>query len=844
MEETTSTSLTIKLSECFPVEGECSHSCDSVGWSPHNVLHVATRHAVYLHVNDLVVADAKIRPPYLPRGDRRSQVHIVSAKWATDLVSTDFYPATCNLCVRTTRDLFIYRVARYGLGRLRVGSVICLRPLTEWAETKTDIGTVETGTKRARARKPKSSKVEGSSGDDEDCGSANADGDDVAGTERAEIDDGTGWCILFYQWFSHVDLVVVTCCCIYVLSAPIDAGEEVEELGKRDEKFPTPAYCFTEDPIASIRPSCAARVANTPAASMRLVVASPYFLRVFAVQPPGVQLLYYVEVPELTGVPTALCSFGVGDVNGDSACLRVFASAPMLVLCGDIVDGVASMHESSDAAANMQNCGVDGSKEVSRCEWKLRRLWGPDDALEDEIAVNSFLVISLDSFAPMEVNNIDACAVVSDPPFIVLGICQRRLLGFSLRSCTQLIRCARADTFNSPGDVAVGLSGVALHPSCTMSVVAVQSGSRQYHGFSLFPVTIFTERSFLLRLLQCQERLATFFVEKERLRRWNTYQVETALDFSAAYDMLSGLWRVQRSTVYFLWERLLPRSALTSDLFPCYDPRQNDESKLILRGSANLGPSAHETRKSVDALRLQYIELRKLFGLELFLRYPENTAEWRQVLLRLFRFSRDRFTLLELLLANAVQLLAEATRYSGFKRRGVGAISEGAQSGSYSALQLSAALQFCKLFVDNKMSSEAWTRCEKFLGQICDFLEIVKAHLASWKQNSLEEPPTNTSGALKLTKSCGVSPLFPCSICGSAEQNDMRLSLSSTNYAKTEAEITTGCSSGHHATFFSGYSFIPLMFLSEHEVLSRCHSCGLYDYAQGALCRVCDGLMM
>ncbi|KEG09116.1 hypothetical protein DQ04_05781030, partial [Trypanosoma grayi] len=449
--------LSVHFSECAPVDGNCVHSPDAVAWSPHNVLLVATQWSLYLHVNGLIASDAVIRPAYPSRGDTSSQMCIAGAKWGLDLVPEEAYPAACRLCVRTTRDLFVYRVIRYGTGRLRVSKGVCFIPKAASNKGGESESTAKRGRKRTRATSNAANTNT----------TADGDGDGAATTtdqSQAPGVDGPGYCVVSYEWFPQDMLVVVTLGAIFLLDLH---GNSTDEEVPQQQLFPDPAYRFSGSAVARLTPSCATRVVGGGAADARLVVASPYCLRIFTIVSKHLWFSHYVEVPALCGVPAALC--GMLD-NLDSSLLRVFVSAPGCVLHGSVSVAASSK---GGAATKMQ-----------QAEWNATELWDAVTELGDEISVSRFITIPLGSFAPLVMEAADGDGDVRDAgpdacgdrrgPFLVLGVCQRRLLGFVGQRCITLLRCARVEGAVPPRNVALELSGVAIHPSCTLAVVGVR----------------------------------------------------------------------------------------------------------------------------------------------------------------------------------------------------------------------------------------------------------------------------------------------------------------------------------------------------------------------------------
>ncbi|KAF5218391.1 hypothetical protein ECC02_008697 [Trypanosoma cruzi] len=801
--------LLLNLKDCAPVDGECVHSPESVAWSPHNVLLVATHWALYLHIRGLVASDFVLRPAYQPRGDTSSMMCITGAKWALDLVPEEAYPATCRLCVRTTRDIYIYRVIRSGKGRIRVSCGVCFIPKVASEEDLDSVaGAERKGRKRARSS----------------FGNIAAPDAENGGKGQLRLSDGPGWCVVSYEWFPLDLLVVVTVGGIYLLNLFDDVSDETE-LQLR--LFPSPAFCFTGSPLASLVASCATRVLGCDRNDYRLVVASPCWLRIFTVSTTHVHLTHYVEVPSLYGVPTALCSM-MSDASKST--MRVFVSAPMCILEGNFVVGPSN--------------NVVG--EAQQVNWTAVGSWNSEGELGDEVSVRHFLVVPLFSFVPTEASTTltkrksttgESAMDGRDAHYLVLGVCQRRLLGFVGRRCVELLHCLRMNGSEFPRDVALEVLGVTIHPSCTLAVIGVRIGMRQYPPFQLLPVSLNTKGGFLLRLLQLLEGF-------DSLSDGNG-DVATISATAPIDTVLPALWNRQHSTSYFVWEDLLPSSAVASAIAHSH----HEETKRVLEFSKieeevkDEGGNIHATSspffsfyyRVLGAWRRGYLEERQKHGVELFLRFPEANAAWRWALLRIWRRCPGDAALMELVLANAVRRMAEEVHYAGVTRSESTALPLEAADSSY--LALLAAVQFGRLYQQQSVKSGTWVYDGGFAEQVGRFVDTVEAQM--WRkqrtpQKEKEEQNTLTSHSR-----------FPCSICGREEQTLLTMSLTSTTKVGRNMEgKLQDCATGFHLTVFSGSTFTPLSFVKQDEVLSRCLSCGIYDYATGPLCSVCEGLMM
>ncbi|RNF27101.1 uncharacterized protein Tco025E_00655 [Trypanosoma conorhini] len=807
------TYLSFAVTDCAPVDGDCVHSPDSVAWSPHNVLLVATHWALYLHINDIIASEVVLRPRYQPRDDASSAMCIAGAKWALDLVPEDAYPATCRLCVRTTRDLFIYRVIRFGTRRLRVSHGVCFIPKAASLGSVDDAtGADKKGRKRARSSLGNPVKLD-------------AVAAEHSGSDQVQLSAAAGWCVVSYEWFPLDLLVVVTLGGVYLLNF---GGDDSDEASLQLRLFPPPAFRFAGGPLASLLPSCAARVLGCSGNDNRLVVACPCWLRVFAVSTTLVQLTHYVEVPSLHGIPTAVCSMMTGAMRPT---LRVLVSAPMCVCEGSLV--VGALDE------------AHGAGDALQVEWSTLGSWTAEGDLGDEIAVRRFIAVPLTAFAPLDartaadtqrtgVTATDGCG----KPYLVLGLCQRRLLGFVGRRCVELLRCMRMDGSVYPRDVALEISGATIHPSCNLAVLGIRLGMRRYPPFQLMPVAVNTEGGFLLRLMQLQEGFASLSDGGHNAAPTSPAAAQ-ATTTALPGNVLQALWNRQQSTSYFVWEELLPGTGVGAAIAESRqrEAKRASEASMVkeeVKGEGS-GSSTASDYRVMGALRWGYLEQRQKYGLELFLRFPEANAAWRQSLLRIWRRGEGEAALMELVLANALRRMAEEVHYAGLTRRTSATATLEAEHASH--LPFLAAVQFGRLYQQRCGRGEAWVYNGAFAGQLGSFIDVVEEQ---WRQQQQRQQRKAQHPAPRSSP-----PRFPCSVCGKEEQTLLTMSLSSNlpveRSVKGEAH---DCATGFHLTVFSGSTFTPLSFVKQDEVLSRCLACGLYDYVTGPLCCVCEGLMM
>ncbi|KPA81621.1 hypothetical protein ABB37_03949 [Leptomonas pyrrhocoris] len=137
-----------------------------------------------------------------------------------------------------------------------------------------------------------------------------------------------------------------------------------------------------------------------------------------------------------------------------------------------------------------------------------------------------------------------------------------------------------------------------------------------------------------------------------------------------------------------------------------------------------------------------------------------------------------------------------------------------------------------------------WCISQAWVSTLKDFLACV----AGGKKTDalLASPPSSSKASSSPAVGAREQIRFPCSLCDRDSAVMFRMSLSSTSHhvpLSVEAAASLSSSVVAHTTLFSGTTFSPLSFFSPDYVLTRCFSCGLSDYADGPLCRVCGGLL-
>lgn len=326
-----------------------------------------------------------------------------------------------------------------------------------------------------------------------------------------------------------------------------------------------------------------------------------------------------------------------------------------------------------------------------------------------------------------------------------------------------------------------------------------------------------------------------------------------------------------------------------------------------LAASDGLGACARMVPATDVLLRRRYLELRAEYATSLFLRSPppgagsllpgttgDDDADagvsaslllapaalaslvvgwpwWR--LLRHLRLTCpwDRPVVSELVVANAVLVLAKRYSYAKTAPQASETLRDSAASTSTpangrvvgaheglsttaeavvscatraDALDVDGAIAFVEAYVraqraalrletSSTAASAHWCVSESWVSSLQAFLNAT-----AYRHRSGAEPASDTAAP----------HLFPCSLCDREGSVQLRLGLASTSTHVPPPSPGTAtpasAAPARHTTLFSGATLSPLSFFSEECVLTRCLACGLGDFADGPLCRVCGGLLM
>ncbi|KAG5465117.1 hypothetical protein LSCM4_00569 [Leishmania orientalis] len=722
--------------------------------------------------------------------------------------------------------------------------------------------------------------------------------------------------------------------------------DEVKQLGFRG---PAP-LCMA--PLFTDGLDSATATATTLARLRRIVViASPYLLRVVHVtrlSPANsatvVHLTQMVEVPSLTSVPTSVCAVAVRRTGqtaaqaeqpppGPEVDVVVFVSAPGAVLRGRFA--LTAPPSFFDAASPSPCRHVEFRAEAQY----------DSDALTSEVCLRRLMVVPFVAVAKVagadvggESDGISSPSTgFGNAAVAVLGIGEKSVHAFltSGPSSTALLLCPLlAGCSEMPPHRCAAIAGVALHMSATLAVAAVQTGQANHEPTHLWPVSVDTRGGWLRRLGELGALVADEVADK-------LHEGSASGGVVAPHDpsrnTVHTILQRQTSTSFFLYEQLLPGCVAQSSEVHRYaqahqQARQPPSAETLrdYRRSMMPGSGEYVLRPSLADMpaRRRYLQLRRQYGVDLFLRWPLQSSSvagdavggvssvlvspasmeamqaswlWWQLLQHIWaNCPWDRPVLSELVLSNAVRVLAKGYGYANMKLEGLESLRDHAVTVTESArcsttpdaLDVDGAIAYVGAYIKaQKMAlrtSKGRTQAASSSGPR---LITVADCAETWGQgggNERSSPTTSSDSTrpslqvhwcvspswvssletfLEVTayshrRNAGASSfagsetsetsppyLFPCSLCDRPACAPLLLSLSSTSTHVPGSENaavmsdTSGTAPAPHTTLFSGTTLSPLSLFSEDYVLTRCLACGLSDFADGPRCRVCGGLL-
>ncbi|CAG9584085.1 conserved hypothetical protein [Leishmania major strain Friedlin] len=794
---------------------------------------------------------------------------------------------------------------------------------------------------------------------------AHAETNPVEADSASPENDDVG-SVVDYTWLDQDDLLVLTIQGLHLVAL---AGNLSDNDGPVTRSLPPPLYRWGgEDEVAQLgfrgpAPLCMtplftdglAASTATAAALARLrrivVIASPYMLRVIHVTRSSpanatavMHLAYTVEVPSLTSVPTSVCAAAVrhtGQTATRAADLPpepevdvvVFVSAPCAVLRGRFA--LAALSSSSESAL---------PSPCRRIVFHVDAHYG-SDILVGEVCLRRLMAVPFVADSRVagadvggEGDRINSSSTeLDDAAVAVLGIGEKSVYEFLAcgPSSAVLLQCPLlAGCSEMPPRRCAGIAGVALHPSGTLAVAAVQTGQANHEPTHLWPVSVDTRGGWLRRLVELGALVPDAVTGKPHEDSAFGGAVEP---YESSGSIVRSMLLQQASTSFFLYEQLLPGSVAQSSEIHRYaqvhqQARQLPTTEMLhdYRRSMIPGCVASSRIPSLADVpaRRRYLHLRAQYGVDLFLRWPlrlstaagdaasgvpsvfasppsmdamQASWPWWRLLQHIWAICPwDRPVLSELVLSNAVQILAKRYCYANMTLEGSESLRDCAVTVAESArcstkpdaLDVDGAIAFMEAYMKaqkiavRKANGSTQAASSSSLGLItaADCAEpagpggdnerlprkaardapqlAAQVHWCvspSWV-TSLEAFLEAT--AYSHRRSAGVSSavggnasetsslhLFPCSLCDRPTCVPLLLGLSSTSThvpagddpeVKRDASVTAPAS---HTTLFSGSTLSPLSFFSEDYVLTRCLACGLSDFADGPRCRVCGGML-
>ncbi|XQJ32006.1 hypothetical protein NXY56_008131 [Leishmania guyanensis] len=771
--------------------------------------------------------------------------------------------------------------------------------------------------------------------------------------------------VVDYTWLDQDDLLVLTTKGLHLVAL---SGNLSDMGGPVTLSLPPPLYRWgCEDEVAQLgfrgpTPLCMATLFTdglaattaTPAALARLrrivVIASPYMLRVIHVarfSPANsaavVHLAYTVEVSSLTSVPTSVCAVAVRRPGctvaqaeqpppGSEVDVVVFVSAPGVVLRGRFALGALSSFSDSVLPSTCR-CTV----------FQTEVHYGPD-VLTGEVCLRRLMVVPFATDSRDAVVGLgDEGAHINSPntglgnaAVVVLGIGEKSVHEFLLygSSSIALLQCPLlAGCSEMLLRRCAGIAGVALHPSGTLAVAAVQTGQANHEPTHLWPVSVDTRGGWLRRLVELGGLVPDAVAGQ--LHEACAFRGGVA-SYGPSGSMVHSMLLQQTSTSFFLFEQLFPGSVVQSREIHRYAQAHQQARQLppietlhqyrlsMMPGSVQ--PSPTPSLADMPARR-RYLGLRTQYGVDLFLRWPlpsptvagdaasgvssifasppsmeamQASWVWWRLLQHIWASCPwDRPVLSELVLSNAVRILAKRYRYANMTLEGSESLRDYAANATKlercstkpDEFDVDGAIAFMEAYIKaqkialHKNNGNTQTAPSSSLRLITaadcaepaapgggnerlprkaaadppqpaaqvhwcvspSWLSSLQAFLEATAYSHRRSPGASSAGSNTFGTS---SPhLFPCSLCDRPACAPFLLSLSSTSTHVPANDNTavecdaSGTVPASHTTLFSGTTFSPLSFFSEDYVLTRCLACGLSDFADGPRCRVCGGLL-
>lgn len=534
--------------------------------------------------------------------------------------------------------------------------------------------------------------------------------------------------------------------------------------------------------------------------------------------------------------------------------------------------------------------------------WLSEAIYG-FDAIAGELSIRGFSAVSLSNVQPVETTSCSSSH--SNSSFMILGVGQRSIVGFFSGSTQSVVlfRCpSLASADEMPARRAAGVAGVAVHPSCALGLLALHTGYRRHAPLHLLPIFVNDEASLLHRMLRLSgiipDAQSPELVAAER----NSSLPKTPRRFCTS--PFQCLFLQQRSPSFFAWELLFSGSAGVSTALHAYLREWHEIRRFPLTILEATDTRSRSTAIHDVALRRFYLLLRQQYGVGLFLRWRlpsstllcssgsnPNTWPWWQLLFHIWRTCPwDAAVVHELILANAVLILAKSCGFANI------ALAEGEEL--VSTPDISASPNLNKTVGDQGAIVSCATSPHVLSvhgasAYVMAYLQYQRAALplAATKTgtergvldlsavltvadclspNEISSTTTDAAShwlvsmewmaklqeflktAIQSKESVYEHMLFPCSVCDAPSCAAMTLDLSSVATHLSSSSPTANSTVARHTpevivrhtTVFSGTSLSPLSLFAPEFVLTRCLACGVSNYAEGPLCRVCGGLLL
>ncbi|CAD2213129.1 hypothetical protein ADEAN_000056500 [Angomonas deanei] len=512
-----------------------------------------------------------------------------------------------------------------------------------------------------------------------------------------------------------------------------------------------------------------------------VVVMCPSELLLFEVENRSIRLLCRIEVPQFCGIYSAACFFQKGTGDDDT--------------CGEVTGYIAGSGE-----VYVGSFTVDKSRHRSDSScWTLNHWFGSNSFRGDPF---------ISSFQSFPLHYIKDSIVYNTR--LTFGLSAHSLYGFTHEgnACVELVHCfSDLGQRRIPKSALVELYTFTLHPTCLVSALAFGEYSRtvRRNAMMVAPLHVLNRKGPLYKLLELNDVVSSFEDDDSILRTLFSNTISDCFHWEPSFFAHSSIHSLR---THFRIESVFR------------------QEKVSLEGF-------------IHAYWTHYLELRRAHKIDLFLRWAPFTREWQlrsssqspnrppEALLwwetlRLLVRHGDRAALQELVMANSVLVISKKHRYrncSVTNGESFQAVGDG-PADMTALLNYEGAVSFLREYVKERRSGSGIAPLEE--SYMPEWLRVLEVFMMDTKCAEHAVPYT-----------------FPCSVCDVPNSvpfdSSFQVTVTHRGVDDTDEE---------HTTIFSGKTFAPLAVYSQQSAVTQCAACHLSDFATGALCRVCGGMLL